>query len=209
MKRNLIFIFMFFSFLCFANQKNFDFSTFLLSDSTTKATDQNSKLSKVLRGLDIAHIITGSVSYLGFISNSAIGTTLLSFYLTDSNYFNTNDYRNSLSITHRTLMLITYFSYGINAILGFIRLGITLYNKLPINLPHFISSIITTFFYIVGIISMGIAFNAFTNTNSPLKNYAKEIGIAHGIIFYATTISFTVAIISLPLGRKNKVYLTK
>jgi hypothetical protein len=189
---------------------------FLNSDARTGATQGKwntlSQAEKAVRVLEIFHIGLGAVAYGSLISDTAVGTALGVLSVQDPAYFNDNQtgYRFELIRWHRALMLTSYISYGLSAILSYISLGIKIYHKIPVNLPHFIASIVTTALYVLGIGSMIITYEAFVPGSSSyvqLNPYARQIGWIHGSLFYAMTLSFTVTLIMIPAGSGRKMIL--
>lgn len=169
------------------------------STSSSISPDAEDKVSTALRILDTVHMVLGGISYAGFLTNDGIGFSLLYNAYNNPNYAN-DPIKHGLQSAHQAIMLSTYSAYGLNAILGFVTLGLRLYYKRPINTFHVIVGFVTTTLYIFEIISMALTKNAYAN-NLP---YKKELSIAHGVLGVTITLGLTLAIIAIPVGYSHK-----
>lgn len=223
MKKILLLMLLTFSLniLIYSNEKSADKtllknSTPDKNDSVTAATDTQ---NKALFRINIAHGIIGAIGYANMIPLSVIGHIMLYNSINKSSDHEEDDDHDAVSsasaavspnsnmtvyealrISHMVLAGTTYLFLGSSLIMAYITLGIKIKKKMPINFPHFVSSIITSVLYILEIISMiatGIAYYR-------RASYADYIGIAHGVLSYTLLASYTVTLITLPIGWKNR-----
>jgi hypothetical protein len=172
------------------------------SDSVTSATS-STDLEKALFALSIVHGGFTSAGYLGMLGEIGIGSALLYLSYNDPLYYSNPAYKTTIQNVHRILSSISYGLAGTGMIMSFVTFGIKVYNRLPVNLPHFILAMITTGFYLLDLASMFVV-KYFFDMQSP---YAQAVGIAHGVISSVLVASFTVTLISIPVFMKYKKVL--
>jgi|GEM_PF-5758368 len=179
-----------------------------ISDETTEATGK-SKLDKALRIVNITHAVLGGIAYGGMTADCILGQ-ILAVQVYNPDYSadtvtsaSSSSSFNLLKIAHRITTGSTFLFMTSSLIMSYVTLGIKIYHKKPINIPHFISSIITSVLFLGEFVSLGITAWAFTVGNI----YAKEIALAHCIYSYTLMASFTITLITLPIGLWNKKVL--
>lgn len=182
-----------------------NFSFYSVDSDTTSSATKNVDLN--LFKANIAHGILASLAYIDMIALSIVGQTMLVDNFAGDNLADTvtgasgkvSTYA-ALRISHILLASSTYLLLASSFITSYITLGIKIKKGFAINYPHFVSSIVTSAFYILEIASMIITGVSYAMHN-PNEKY---IGLAHAILSYAFLASFTVTLITLPLGRKYK-----
>lgn len=175
------------------------------ADSETGATrTQGKSLERAFLVMDVFHMILGGTAYLGYATDVGIGAALLYGSYTNASYY--QDARIAvLKNVHKALMVTGYMSYAVSAILGYIQFGIKVAKGIPVNLHHFITSVITTTFYLFEIVSMALTKYLYDTASV----YRQTIATAHGVMSSLFTISFSINILMLPVGRNRKVVLGK
>jgi len=195
-----------------------------MEDEVTSASADFSGLRKKLRASTIVHGIFGGIGLAGMTAGSVTGQILLSTFYANSGGVDavtsaseeTEEedaatgasvrlpaYYTGLKYAHAALLSTSYVLMTTSMIMSFVNLGVKIKNEIPINIPHFVSSIVTTVFYVFELFSMILAGYAYS-TKAP---YAKEIGLAHGISSYMLVASYTLTLIMIPVGMKHKKVL--
>ncbi len=199
------------------------------NDSETSATIPDNQ-SKNLFRVNIAHGVIGAVGFADMIALSIVGQIMLNkawgttgetegeneeeddedsvtsaSASADSTTGASSGIYESLRIAHIVLASTTYLFLGSSLLMAYITMGIKIQKNMPVNFPHFVSSIITSSFYIVDLILMIITGVAYYMHAS----YANNIGLVHGIVSYTLLASYTVTLITLPIGWNNRKLLKK
>jgi len=229
MKKILLFILLILSIntLLYSNEKLSDKTLFQntgsdKNDAETSATDNQ---SKILFRINITHGVFGAIGLASMIPLSVIGQIMLYHSIFGSAGSDDDDddsdavtsasapvspnssltVYEALRISHIVLACTSYLFLGSSLIMAYITLGIKVKKNMPINFVHFVSSIITSVFYILDLISMIITGIAFYRETS----YAKNLGIVHSVLSYTLLASYTVTLITLPIGWNNRRLLKK
>lgn len=191
MKKIIIFCLLFLSFYIYPNSikdKEFQFDSSLIRKYSEKNIDID-KFEKIDKTLGITHAIFAGISYVGFIAIDVIGGILLYYAFTDKDSI----YYKPLQYAHIGVFIPAILSYATFVTLAFVKLGIKLKNGFSIKKPHLIAAIVSLSFYFLEIISI-IVTSVFFINNYPNKEY---VGLAHGIVCGATTLSMTVSFITI------------
>ena len=202
-KKTIIFFIIFFNMAQLFSIQEFSFIPLSdnSNDSVTSATKDNSLFDRNITNINIAHGIISGITYAALIADCILGTIILYDFFYNNSL--TSPSTNNLLLSHRILSLGTFILLTSSMIMAYITLGTKIYYKKPINIAHFASSIVTSSLFLLEIISAFVTGFAFSNNNP----YAKQIGLAHGILSYTLLLSYTISIITLPLGMSKKSVL--
>jgi len=177
------------------------------ADQTTSATKNYTAAENQLWKVNIAHAVLGTAGYSGMTANCIVGNIMLYTVYNNPEYDTiTSASRNSnykyLKYAHIGLTAGSYLFMGSSLIMGLTTMGLKIKKRIAINLPHFISAVITTFLFIIEALSAGIAAYAFNTKNT----YAKEIGLTHGVFSYALLASYTVTLFTFPIKNAKVIF---
>ena len=185
---NLILFFAFFIHPNSVEEKKYEFDSSLFKKYSSNEIDID-KFQKRDKALGITHAVFAGISYAGFLAIDAIGAALLYYAFTDpasTNY-------KPLQYAHIAVVIPTLLSYATFVTLAFVKLGLKLKNGFSIKKTHFVAAIVSLSFYFLEVVSIILSAVFFTNN----YQYKEYVGLAHGIVCGAATLSITVSIITI------------
>ena len=158
----------------------------------SKYADEQNDLAKAEKTdtiLKYCHISFAAITYASLWALDAIGIPLLYFAFTDPE----SPYYDGLKYAHLGVASSTLATFSTMLILAFIKLGLKLKNNVPIRKPHFIAAIVLLSFYVLELSTIILSAVFFANKYEG----AKWVGMAHGITSGATTLAFSVSLVTI------------
>jgi len=160
-----------------------------MSDKSEKESPE--QILKIDETLKINHAVFAGITYASLLALDGIGAAVLYYAFTDPNALSYSP----LKYSHIAVAASALLSFATFLILGFTKLGLKVKNKLPIKMTHVSAAIVTLSFYVLELATIVLSSVFFATPN--LKENAKWVGLAHGITCGATTMAFSVSLITI------------
>jgi hypothetical protein len=144
---------------------------------------------KIDTNLKITHAVFAGITYASLWALDGIGAALLYYVFTNPS----SEVYKPLLYSHIAIAVSALLSFATVITLAFTKIGIKVQNHLSIRTSHLTAAIVTLSFYLLELttIIMSAVFFSTKNEN------AKWVGLAHGITCGATTLAFSVSLITI------------
>jgi hypothetical protein len=146
-------------------------------------------LLQIDTNLKITHAVFAGITYASLWALDGIGAALLYYVFKNS----PADAYSSLKYSHIAVSISALLSFAAVVTLAFTKIGIKIKNHLSVRTTHLTAAIVTLSFYLLELTTIILSAVFFSTGNEN----AKWVGLAHGITCGATTLAFSVSLITI------------